>query len=197
MLNQNQSFQLPRSKNAELCGVKNIMQLKNVTPKVSGKNKESNHAASISEISKSRGKKTAKGTSKIGSETSKECVPTTRKTKTGSHKEPVVTILENRHPVVFQNSRLSSSKEKLAELTLLDDTLVSLSVLMDSLQRKRSAESDIHDPENIKNIIEISREIRTLTALKFEVAKDIANMELKKIRAAMAIESHMRDLNRR
>lgn len=162
---------LPRS-NVESLTVKNITPKKNVIPKDSGPKRVVN-------IGKTRKSSTpaAQGT--------------TSEIKSESMLNGGLESLSERLPVLFGNSNLNSPEGKLAQLNLLDDTLMSLSLVADSLQKRASRESELHNPETVAALCSVSKEIRSLVNTKLEIAKEFAKLEFRKIRMAMQIESHL------
>lgn len=117
---------------------------------------------------------------------------TTKETKIKSLLASGPMQLAEKLPVIFGNLNLNSPEGKLQQLSLLDDTLMSLSLVADSLQKRASRESEMHNPETVTALCATSKEIRSLIQLKLEIAKELAGLEFRKIRLAMQIEEYMR-----
>lgn len=153
-------------------------------------------------VSRASNRSTPKGTQRTGQNkmpVKSVATPPTRKSTWQKNEKNTglighVETLKARIPVLFENLNLNSCEGKSQPLSLLDDTLLSLSLVLDGLRKKQSAESDIYEPETVKMVCEVAKEIRSLTQLKFDVARELAKLEFSKIKMAMEIENHARRL---
>jgi hypothetical protein len=102
--------------------------------------------------------------------------------------------LAEKLPVLYANLNLNSPEAKLQVLNLLDDTTMSFSLVLDSLQKRAIAQGEIAAPETVQAMASLSKEIRSTIQLKFDIAKELASLEMRKIRMAMDIELHQRRL---
>lgn len=103
--------------------------------------------------------------------------------------------LKKKLPVLFDNLSLNSPEEKLGAMSSLNSTLMSLSLALDSAQKRATKEEPEMDA--VKNLCDLSREIRCCVQLRFDVAREMATMEKDKIKLAMEIERHNRSLSGR
>jgi hypothetical protein len=93
--------------------------------------------------------------------------------------------LQGRMPALFQNSNLNLSMEQSHTLNSLDDMLKNLSIVGDTLQKQLGKHGEMYCPETVKALCEVSREIRHIISLKLKMAKNVAKLELRKIKMAM------------
>lgn len=68
---------------------------------------------------------------------------------------------------------------------------MSLSLVADKLQQQISSASELNYPETVAAMCNISKEMRSLIQTKLEVAKEIASLEMRRIRLAMELDKHI------
>lgn len=137
-------------------------------------------------LSKKSRKGTAKNIGKIETSSSQRTVNVEKIRRGKSEKQSTtdVEMLVSKLPNLLTPLNLSSPEAKLAQLSLLDDTLMSLSLVADSLQKRVQRTDELHSPEIVTALCQTSKEIRSIVQLKLEIAKEFARLEMQKIRLA-------------